>query len=191
MSTHAEVLGKLIDDLNKVDDAYIEQAEKKIRKSRYFLFNEYPFFGMISLYMKLKPTLAFGTMGVDGVHLYYNPIFVNEYLSEEELNFVMLHEVLHLSLHHLDRRVTREKIKWNYATDYAINYMIKSMLDPRFKMPDSVLYKEEFGKMSAEEIYPLIKDEDISSDCVMIDFHDLWDNMSEEQRKNFDRYIKS
>ncbi len=121
----------------------------------------YPFFGQLALYLKLVETRAIPTGATDGKRYLYNPDFV-EKLSDKELNFLTVHEVLHPALGHLWRGEGKDRLIFNHATDYVINAMIKEcdQNETTFKMIEGGLYDKKFEGMSAEEVYDiLINDE--------------------------------
>ena len=67
-------------------------------------------------------TAAVGPYGVQ-VALFYNPFFIDR-LSDEELRWVLTHEVAHVVLHHITTRasnIKKEAHSQNVAADLAIN----------------------------------------------------------------------
>jgi predicted metal-dependent peptidase len=160
--------------------------EDRLVKSRITLLMQYPFFGQLALYLKLEETRSIPTGATDGKKYYYNPDFVAE-LSEQELNFLTVHEVLHPALGHLWRGEGKDRLIFNHATDYVINGMIKECdyHGNSFKIIKGGLYDEKFKGMSAEEVYDiLINDEDYVNKArkmamdgvrVLIDDHDIWE----------------
>ena len=89
------------------------------------------------------------TMAVDGFYIYVNPEFCDS-LSKDELVFVLAHEVMHCVLGHMDRRGTRDKTIWNYASDYATNL---KLIEFGFKMPKVGLVNQKYSGLTSEEIY--------------------------------------
>jgi predicted metal-dependent peptidase len=87
-----------------------------------------------------------------------NIIYVNPMapLSEEELKFVIAHEVLHIALLHEQRAGVRDHYLWNVSCDYVINrWLVQLGLG---KMPTiGLLYDPKFDGMSADEIYDILK----------------------------------
>jgi len=80
--------------------------------------------------------------------IYINPAFR---LSDDELRFVMAHELLHAALRHGRRAKGRDPYLWNIACDFVINDWLTSMgVGVR---PEQVLYDRRFEGMSAEEVY--------------------------------------
>ena len=78
------------------------------------------------------------TMATDGYYIYVNPSFCED-LNDEELKTVIAHEVLHCILGHLDRRGNRNRKRWNFAIDYAVNLLL---VDAGFHLPkDGLLLK--------------------------------------------------
>lgn len=62
------------------------------------------------------------TMAVDNHgNIYWTPEFV-EKLDEQELRGVLVHEVLHICLRHLDRTGSRNRKLFNVANDILVNY---------------------------------------------------------------------
>jgi predicted metal-dependent peptidase len=161
--------------------------EDRLVKSRIQLLMQYPFFGQLALYLKLEETRSIPTGATDGKKYYYNPDFVAQ-LSEQELNFLTVHEVLHPALGHLWRGEGKDRLIFNHATDYVINGMIKEcdQNESTFKMIKGGLYDKKFEGMSAEEVYDLlINDENYVKKAkqqaeqgirVLVDDHDMWEN---------------
>jgi predicted metal-dependent peptidase len=92
------------------------------------------------------------TSATDARHFYYNPDYIDA-LKLEQVQFVLAHEALHCALSHFARRQHRNQFRWDLACDYAINpLLLKDGLTP----PPGVWVEESYEGMTAEEIYPLI-----------------------------------
>lgn len=130
-------------------------AEEKIRKARIQLQKTEPFFSYLVVNLKLREKEGFmkqvgGWMGVDYKgNLYYDPDEIKK-IKIEVIKGMLCHEVMHLALEHLMRQDNRNQRKWNIATDYAINYIVK---ENGLRLPENVLYNKKYAEMSAEEIY--------------------------------------
>jgi predicted metal-dependent peptidase len=72
---------------------------------------------------------------------------------------MLAHEALHCALSHFARRQHRVIHKWDLACDYAINPLL---IDDGLKPPPNALVMPMYKGMTAEEIYPLIDDNDDS-----------------------------
>ena len=84
--------------------------------------------------------------------IYINP---GPRLSEQELRFVIAHEVLHVALRHLPRRRGREPFLWNVACDFVINDWLIQM-DVGQPPGIGLLHDPELRGLSAEEVYDRI-----------------------------------
>ncbi len=141
----------------------------RITKSRIRLLLHYPFFGYLALGLELEETDQIPTMATDGKHLFYNVKFL-ETLTPEELTGVIAHEALHCALGHLWRQGERERQKWNYAADYAINLIVTK---EGLTLPACALIDAKFADMSAEQIYELLPDPS-KIQGGLISSHDYW-----------------
>lgn len=148
-------------------------ALQAISEARSLLVLRSPFFGCLSLHLKvveIKDQNLFGmrpceTMATDGDHLYFWPPFVLG-LSDPELQGVCAHEVMHCAYSHASRRGARDPYWWNVAADFRINFDLK---EAGFILPGQAicwgknpkgakghLYDPQFKVMTSEEIYEKI-----------------------------------
>ena len=96
-------------------------TEDRIIKAKIWLMTKEPWFGQLSCYLDLHENKNIPTMGVDiRGRLYYNPDFVDK-LSDENIRFVLCHEILHLAFRHISRVEEREPKLWNIAADIKVN----------------------------------------------------------------------
>jgi predicted metal-dependent peptidase len=98
------------------------------------------------------------TTATDARAFYYNPKYIDG-LSMEQTQFMLAHEALHCALAHFARRQHRVKHRWDLACDYAINPLL---IDDGLRPPPNTLHMPLFKGMTAEEIYPLLEDNDDS-----------------------------
>lgn len=132
------------------------------------LLFDFPFFGHFLSNTEIIEDSSIPTISTNGVRIYYNPDFFDK-LSDIELKAVWIHECLHMVYSHCDKKryITRNRKKWNIATDYVINLEI-SELDPRkIKLPSKILINEKefkpfldqkYKNMYAEQVYDLLPD---------------------------------
>jgi predicted metal-dependent peptidase len=91
------------------------------------------------------------TMGIFASgRLVVNPRFVSQ-LKENELIFVLAHEIFHLALRTHDRAVGSDPLQFNYAHDYIINDILRGELGFQH-VPAGGLEWPGAREMSAEEI---------------------------------------
>jgi predicted metal-dependent peptidase len=121
---------------------------QKLTRARVQLLLAQPFFGTLSLRLKLIPG-SLPTMATDGSRIVYNPAFVDQ-LKAPELEGTLAHEVLHCALGHQCRRGERDPELWNVAADFAINPIL---IGNGFTLPAGALIDPTFTNLSAEEIY--------------------------------------
>ena len=123
-------------------------TEERLTRARTRLVLDQPFFGTLSLRLKLTPG-SLPTMATDGTWIVYSPVFVNQ-LKTAELEGTLAHEVLHCALGHHCRRGNRDPRLWNEAADLAINPIL---IKNGFTLPAGALLDPAFTDSSAEEIY--------------------------------------
>ena len=145
-------------------------ALNKFRRSFTMIISNFKFFAELLFNLKIieaKPGSRFKTMATDGKSIIYNPDFVNK-LSEEEVIFVILHEIMHCANLHFARLGGRNAKMWNYAGDYAINIQLSDMqkdMDTKtIQVPTEILLDERFRNMSAELIYDVLYKENPPDD---------------------------
>ena len=133
---------------------------RKMIRCRSRILGEYPFYGYLVMHLQLGVTDC-GTACTDMKHLMFDPDFA-ERLSDDEMIFVMLHEVLHCSLLHCTRGRNYQSELFNIAADIVVNSNILYSLGiPEFNVagipamhttPDG----QEGFHFSAEEVYKML-----------------------------------
>lgn len=144
---------------DQIDSATQALAEKYMSEVRAKLLLKQPFYGVLLSMTDFIPETVIPTMATDGVRVYYNPNYVVN-LSEAERSGVLLHEISHCIYLHCSptRRLNRDRMRWNFAADYAINLEIR---DLGYTLPKGVLLDDKYRDMNAEQIYDkLPKDEE-------------------------------
>lgn len=140
-----------------------KQTYEKMEKFKIKLVVRFGFFATLLLNLEIKENNKLtDTCSTDGKQLIYNEKFVDS-ISYQELNFVMMHEVMHCALGHLWRRGSKDFETWNIACDFAVNWLLYDIIynmkaehAADFKMLRGCLFDENFKNMSAEEIYNII-----------------------------------
>lgn len=138
------------------------KANLAISKAKIKLYDLTPFFADLVFIMGAQEATWTETAATDGEYLYYNAKFI-EKLDKKEVIGVLLHEVLHAALGHVWRRETRDPLKWNLATDFAVNAIIHQ--NHGINLPEGHLYDPKYVNMSAEEIYDKLKTKTITISC--------------------------
>ncbi len=133
-----------------------DEIETKLSAARTRLILDRPFLGALVLRMPMKaadPKWC-KTIGTDARAFYYNPDYINS-LTLEQTQFALAHEVLHCALSHFARRDHRNHDRWDVACDLAINPIL---IKEGMTAVPGALYNIGYEGMMAEEIYPLVKE---------------------------------
>ncbi len=142
----------------------LARVEQKLSAARTRLILDRPFLGALVLRLPLvaaDPKWC-PTTGTDARKFYYNPDYIWQ-LNDSELQFVLAHEALHCGLLHFARRNGRTQHLWDIACDYAVNpLLINEGLQP----PPNAPWLREYENMTAEEIYPLLGDNENDMDTM-------------------------
>lgn len=155
-----------------------DEIETKLSAARTRLILDKPFLGALVLRLPMveaDPNWC-RTTATDARSLYYNRAFI-EVLSLDHVQFMLAHEALHCALAHFARRQHRVKHRWDVACDHAINPIL---VEDGLRPPPGTLLLDEFKGMTAEEIYPYIKDD---TDEETLDQH-AYDDAEGGQRGN-------
>lgn len=134
----------------------VEAIERKLSAARTSLVIDKPFLG--ALVLRLPMTAAdpkwCRATATDARTFYYNPEYIDA-LDLEQTKFILAHEALHAALAHFHRRGHRDKHRWDLACDHAINPLLVA---DGLRPPPGALVLDSFSGMTAEEIYPYIKE---------------------------------
>ncbi len=109
-----------------------------------------PFLGHLILSMPLVKNDDIPTFATDGRSIFYNDEFLSQ-ISMDELQFVLMHEVMHPAFFHLTRIGNRNPTLWNMAGDYIINYqLVKQGLTP----PSDILLDDKYDdSWNTDQVY--------------------------------------
>ncbi|MCB1787689.1 MAG: hypothetical protein H6955_04990 [Chromatiaceae bacterium] len=136
----------------------LQAIETKLTAARAKLILDKPFLGALVLRLPLAaadpnwcPTTA-----TDARKFYFNADYIAS-LSMSQTQFMLAHEALHCALSHFARRQHRVQHRWDLACDYAINPLL---LEDGLTPPPNCNVMPQYLGMTAEEIYPLIDEND-------------------------------
>lgn len=152
-----------------------------ISKTKLQVRKECQFFGALMLFASIKESTKLDTAATDGRDIFFNKKFL-ESLTSSEQNALMLHEVLHMALLHVQRRQTRDPYVWNIAADIVVNDLIKR--NTSFKLPKGAIVDDAYRDKSVEYIYEaLLKDNKFKGKKYKLSISDI-QLTNEEQEKN-------
>ncbi len=137
-----------------------EASNSPAQKSRRWFINRYPLLGSLAAGFKIiedrqicqRLQITVAAVDAESGEIFINPAAA---VAEDEMRFVMAHELLHVGLRHSARQQGREPYLWNIACDYVINAWLVEMgvgVLPRF----GGLYDAELRSLSAEAVYDRI-----------------------------------
>jgi len=153
-----------------------EQRER-ITIARVQLLMNHPFFGNLATRLRIVEASDWcPTAATDGRHFYYNQYFVKA-LDDNELLFLIAHEVLHCVYDHMsiDVREDRDPQLFNIAADYNINMTIEDNRIGRVITTVPILLDRKYMGKTSFEIY-----DDLYANAEKININDLLDKMLDE-----------
>jgi predicted metal-dependent peptidase len=141
-------------------DVTAYRPKPRIAKAREWFILRYPLLGALAAafevvddtYICQRLQISVAAVDAEARTLYINSA---ANLTDDELRFVMAHELLHVGLRHQARRQGRDPYLWNVACDYVINdWLIEMEVGA---MPDfGALHDPELRGLSAESVYDRI-----------------------------------
>ena len=135
---------------------------KRLQNARLSLLSKQPFYALLLLHMKFALDISCETAYTDGERIAFNPDFMDK-LSDKELEFVLMHEVLHAALGHPFRKQSDYDLEcYDKACDivvnsnilYSFNMDIKSITLKNFGVAMHKTPSRKHGyKLTVEEVY--------------------------------------
>ena len=145
----------------------VKKYTQKLLLSRFRILNRHGFYGLLLMHMRFGLDEACDTAYTDGYRINFSPVFL-ESLSNDEVDFVLMHEILHVVLKHCFRGRKVDPYLFNIACDIVVNSNILYSKNMNLKYITLEKYGESMhlapnGKegylYTAEEVYNmLIKD---------------------------------
>ena len=118
-------------------------------------------------YLQIKPCSdSTPTAMTDGFCITFNPEHV-ESLSEDQLDSLMMHEILHIIDWHFIGSEDKDPYLWNLSCDFRVNSILRRI---GFQLHPMALDNERYDDMNQHEIY-----EDLAAarQKIMEDFDEL------------------
>ena len=123
-------------------DAKTLSIIRRLQNARLSLMSKQPFYALLLMNMKFALDLTCDTAYTDGDRVAFNPDFMDD-ISDEELEFVLMHEVLHAALAHPFRHQS------DYSTeefDIACDIIVNSNILYSFGMDLSKITLKKYGE---------------------------------------------
>lgn len=191
----------------ELSDINIREYTKRILLSRLRLLCNNGFFGMLLMHMRFGLDCDCETAYTNGKKICFSPQFLDK-LSDGELDFIMMHEVMHVALKHCLRGKNYEPERFNIACDIVVNsnILLSNHMDEK-----SITLKEygvsmhtapdgkEGYEYTAEQVYamlpstPVALKKLIKSDGDMWDDHEKWeeDSMDDYEKQEWDQWVRT
>lgn len=164
----------------------MKQIQKRLIDARKDILLKYPFFG--NLLMRVKFGMAAcGTAYTNMKYIVVDPDFVMK-LDDDELQFLLLHEIMHIILNHCTRGRGLNSQMYNIACDIVVNSNLIKMMgletmkingeEAMHLVPDG----REGYQFDAETVYQMLLkayEEQSSQEKQNIDSHDEWEQIPE------------
>lgn len=147
-----------------ISNEKMNEYVKRLLMSRMRLLSSHGFYGLLLMHMRFAIEDSIETAATDGERILFNPEFL-ESLSDRELDFIMMHEVLHVALQHCSRVSDMDKEQFNIACDIVVNSNI--LKENGMKLSSITLHKygesmhltpngKEGYNYTAEQVYGMI-----------------------------------
>ncbi|MDO5107736.1 MAG: hypothetical protein Q4D39_05630, partial [Coriobacteriaceae bacterium] len=154
-------------------ESELRETGRRLLLARMRLLSEHGFYGLLLMHMRFAIGDELDTAWVSSDTITFNPEFMGR-LSDEELDFVLEHEVLHAALGHVSRGLGYEDPElFNVACDIVVNSNILYSND----MDHKSITLSEFGESmhrtpsgdegydyTAEEVYDMLLDRGMAID---------------------------
>ena len=98
----------------------LKEYSRRLLLSRLRILSENGFYGMLLMHMKFSIEEGITTAATDGETIVFDPGFMDK-LSDSELDFILMHEILHVALKHCSRGTDLNSFLFNIACDIVVN----------------------------------------------------------------------
>lgn len=147
-----------------LSETKVKEYIKRLLLSRMRILCNHGFYGLLLMHMKYAVSEAVETACTDGVRITFGTDFLDN-LSDSELDFVMMHEILHGVLQHCIRGDVEAPEAYNIAADIVVNSNI--LLENEMKLSSITLGKygtsmhaapdgKEGHQYTAEQVYEML-----------------------------------
>lgn len=142
---------------NEQEQALKKKVLEEALNARARMFIKHPFTAMLAMRLEMVTVVdsRLPTACTDGNAIYLNANFFDGLKAGERI-YLLAHEIWHCVFQHFRRRGSRDRKKFNYASDLEIDFMLK---DQGFEVFEILPHEESWIGKSAEQIYELLPDD--------------------------------
>ena len=166
---------------------------QKLLLSRFRVLNKHGFYGLLLMHMRFGLDENCPTAYTDGYRINFNPRFLDS-LSNDETDFVMMHEIMHVVFKHCFRGRKTDPHLFNIACDIVVNSNILYSNGMNLKSITLAEYgesmhiapnKEEGYLYTAEEVYEMFlkqgaKGKSSANNQQTLDDHSHWEETEDD-----------
>lgn len=147
-----------------LSEKQLNEFSRKLLTARMRLVMSHPFYGALLMHVILSVDEECETAFTDNERICFGAEFLNN-LSAREVEFVMLHEIMHIVLHHCKRGLGYNQLVFNIACDIVVNSTILETFGNDVSKITLAKYGESVhtvpdgreGRLfSAEEVYSML-----------------------------------
>ena len=141
-----------------------KKYSQKLLLSRFRVLNKHGFYGLLLMHMHFGLDEDCQTAYTDGYRINFSPKFLDE-LSNDEVDFVLMHEIMHVVFKHCFRGSKADPYLFNVACDIVVNSNILQSNGMNLKSITLSKYgesmhltptKQEGYLFTAEEVYQML-----------------------------------
>ena len=165
----------------------MKEYQRRLLLARIRILTNYGFYGIMLENMAFGLDPSCDTAYTDGEKICFSPKFM-ESLSDMELDFVLMHEVMHVALKHCNRGLKYNQELFNIACDIVVNSNIlksKGMNLDAIKVNGNISMHQIEGKegylFTAEEVYEKLLKNGNRIPSLGFDDHSKWEMDKERE----------
>ena len=103
-----------------LDNTKLKGYANRLLQSRLRILADHGFYGLLLSHLSFAIDETIDTASTDARKIYFPPAFLDE-LSDSELDFILMHEVMHVVLQHCTRGLSYDQFIFNVACDIVVN----------------------------------------------------------------------
>lgn len=103
-----------------LSEALVHECVRRLYRSRMRILCTHPFYGLLLMHMVYSIDEGCDTAYTDGTRIAFCPQFLDR-LADSELDFIMMHEIMHVVLQHCLRGNDLDQERFNIACDIVVN----------------------------------------------------------------------
>jgi predicted metal-dependent peptidase len=130
-------------------------AMRRVLVARERIARRNPFFASLLFNARLEESDRRPAIWTNGINIFFNPEYVKE--NDQYIEGDILEVIMHLALAHVPRRKSRDKDKWNQATDFSVRPLVHQYFPQH---PELMKGDGLYPNKAAEEIYELLEEQE-------------------------------